>query len=356
MKITKVPGLGRFGIYVDDINLDQADGEQWQEIGRLQLEHLVTIIRPVETSLTKDIFYRMITSWGNVCWTRPYYLTKKYGMSMREIIKSGVLDIEDNLLNENERSWRANKKNPGMIRVTPKLSSDGKPLGIFGEGELLWHSNESGDVAFTPGVGLLGWESMTRSATGFCTSPDWYEKQSESFKSELNQLIVIHNYKPKSVNPRINEQQDPTYKVNFAPESDMRVPLVVKSPGGMTGIHLGSNTFDRIDGMNKNESDKLFRRIKSELITEENIYNHWYRSDKEIVLFDNSVTLHNRSVKAEDSNRLAFRIAHNYERLTGSKYVPFLQPSYNLLRDKILNIVENEMNEMSAFKPVPGNT
>ena len=38
---------------------------------------------------------------------------------------------------------------------------------MFAEGELLWHSNESGDIAFTPAVALLGVENVKQSATGF---------------------------------------------------------------------------------------------------------------------------------------------------------------------------------------------
>ena len=45
MKITKIPGLGRFGIFIDDVDFTTITNEEWMEIGQLHLQNLVTIIR-----------------------------------------------------------------------------------------------------------------------------------------------------------------------------------------------------------------------------------------------------------------------------------------------------------------------
>ena len=45
MKISKIPGLGRFGVFVDDVDFKTITEEEWLEIGKLHLENLVTIIR-----------------------------------------------------------------------------------------------------------------------------------------------------------------------------------------------------------------------------------------------------------------------------------------------------------------------
>ena len=45
MKISKIPGLGRFGHYIDDLDLNTVSDEQWHEIGQLHLKGLVTVIR-----------------------------------------------------------------------------------------------------------------------------------------------------------------------------------------------------------------------------------------------------------------------------------------------------------------------
>ena len=45
MKVSKIPGLGRFGIYIDDVDFDNLTQEEWADIGKLHLINLVTIIR-----------------------------------------------------------------------------------------------------------------------------------------------------------------------------------------------------------------------------------------------------------------------------------------------------------------------
>jgi hypothetical protein len=39
MKVSKIPGLGRFGIFIDDVDFEHMSDDQWMEIGRLHLEN-----------------------------------------------------------------------------------------------------------------------------------------------------------------------------------------------------------------------------------------------------------------------------------------------------------------------------
>ena len=34
MKISKIPGLGRFGIFIDDVDFNHLTDEEWLEIGK----------------------------------------------------------------------------------------------------------------------------------------------------------------------------------------------------------------------------------------------------------------------------------------------------------------------------------
>ena len=45
MKISKIPGLGNYGVYVDDVDFNHNTDEEWMEIGQLYLKNLVVIIR-----------------------------------------------------------------------------------------------------------------------------------------------------------------------------------------------------------------------------------------------------------------------------------------------------------------------
>jgi alpha-ketoglutarate-dependent taurine dioxygenase len=228
-----------------------------------------------------------------------------------------------------------------MIRVTGKTNARGEPLGVFDNGELLWHSNECSDPAFTPGVSLMGWEAMTGSCTGFATTVDWWEAQTEAFRSELRELITVNNYKSGSLNPILKEQQEQFYKNNMCPVPNGEIPLIIKSPGGIEGVHLPAVSFDYFKGMNREDSKKLYNRIWSEIFVSENIYEHWYKSDKDILIFDNSITLHNRRIENNgvSPDRVGLRIQFDYDKLV-PKYNPFYQEHFTIQRQQKMDIMK----------------
>lgn len=199
------------------------------------------------------------------------------------------------------------------------------------------------------GVSLMGWQNMVGSCTGFCTSADWYERQSDSFRKELDDMIVIHNYHRDRLQKDPIPDQEKFYKNNSCPDDNMDVPLIIRSPGGIKGVHLGINTFDYIDGMSKNDSDKLFAKIRYEMFSEEYIYKHWYQSDKDICLFDNSITLHNREIEhGLIPDRMGYRIQFDYDALTGGTYQPFFQQEYNDRRNEKIRLLGVAMEGMEV--------
>jgi hypothetical protein len=70
MKISKIPGLGRFGLFIDDADLTNITHEEWMEIGKLHLDSLVTIIR--NTKLNHFDYMKLIHKWGTPRNTSSY--------------------------------------------------------------------------------------------------------------------------------------------------------------------------------------------------------------------------------------------------------------------------------------------
>jgi alpha-ketoglutarate-dependent taurine dioxygenase len=345
MKITKIPGLGRFGVFVDDVDLTTISHDEWMEIGKIHLDSLVTIIRG--NDLDHATYYDLFTQWGTPRYSRPVNFYLKYGKSMKDLVLNNELDEADKNELRLGRLWQPDKRRPGMIRVTGKVNQNGDPLGVFDSGELLWHSNECSDPAFTPGVSLMGWENMTGSCTGFATTADWFESQTESFKSELRELTTVNNYKPASLNPVIKEQQEQFYKNNMCPIPNGEIPLIITSPGGIEGVHLPAVSFDYFKGMSKEASKKLYDQIWSEIITDKNIYEHWYKNDKDILIFDNSITLHNRRIENNgvSPDRVGYRIQFDYNKLVGD-YTPYRQEPFNLQRQERMAIMKKATEGM----------
>lgn len=328
MKVSKIPGLGRFGYFVDDIDFNHITEEEWLEIGKLHLNSLVTILRNV--NLTKEKYIEQIGKWGTPRDTASYYFTKKHHITPIEALNLNV-DVGDEdgkwlqflrpLLETDEQG-----RPLALLKVTGKKNEYGEPIGLFAEGELLWHSNESGNLLFTPGVSLLGETGMVGSSTGFMTTVDWYEKQSESFRSELDEMIVLHRFSPGKINPGLRKEQDMIIYKNMCPVDDARVPMVMRSPGGYKGLHFSVHTIHSVEGMSKAESDKLFERIAKELFVPEYTYDHWYKNNNDLCLFDNSITLHRRLGGVE--NRLAHRIQYDYNNIQEGEYNPYIQKEF----------------------------
>jgi alpha-ketoglutarate-dependent taurine dioxygenase len=197
---------------------------------------------------------------------------------------------------------------------------------MFAEGELDWHSNESGNLTFTPGVALMSNSGMVGSATGFLTTPDYYESVSDSFRSELDEMVVLHRFTPGKMNPGLREDQDFIMYKNMCPEDDVRIPMVIQSPGGHKGLHYSINTMHSIEGMSVEESQKVFEKINKELFVDKYIYDHWYKGDHDLCLFDNSITLHHRL--GGIAKRMAYRVQHDYNYLQDKPYVPYFQDEF----------------------------
>lgn len=344
MKVSKIPGLGRFGIFIDDVDFATLSDDEWLEIGKLHMQNLVTIIRDCNLHWQNQPEWLM--KWGDTRYGIRYNMLKKYqGKTWSQVVKLALTDspeIEDIDKIRLSNIARMQEIDPvtgrHVMRVSGKKDEKGNPLGMFAEGELEWHSNESGTLTFTPGVALLSSEGMTNSATGFLTTPDYYENVSNAFRSELDEMILLHRFTPGKINPGLRLEQDEVMHANMCPVDDTEIPIVMKSPGGIVGLHYSINTIYSIKGMTKEESDSVFKEINKELFTDKYIYDHWYKTNGDFCLFDNSITLHRRL--GDTTNRLAYRVQHDYSNLQEEFWQPYLKEEYaRKYEDEIVDFV-----------------
>jgi alpha-ketoglutarate-dependent taurine dioxygenase len=328
MKVSKIPGLGRFGVYIDDVDFNTITDEEWMEIGKLHLEKLVTVVR--NTNLTKEKQIEFIDRFGSSRFGTKNYFIGKYNrpwdyITAMALEDSKEIDALDKIIIKSCISAQEQTSiGKDITRVQGGYDENGNPLGMFAEGELLWHSNESGTLTFTPGVALLAAKNVIGSATGFVTTVDYYESVSDSFRRELDDMILIHRFTPGKICPGLNPQQDLIMNLNMCPHDGKEIPMVITSPGGIRGLHYSINTVWDIKGATQKESIEIFDRINKELFVDEYTYDHWYKNDGDLMLFDNSITLHRRLGNIKD--RLCYRIQHDYTHLQDSVWYPYSQP------------------------------
>tara|TARA_Y100000401_G_scaffold75524_1_gene61344 strand:+ start:209 stop:1255 length:1047 start_codon:yes stop_codon:yes gene_type:complete len=348
MKITKIPGLGRFGVFVDDLKIDDLNNDRWLLLGEEHLKNLVTIIRNIDF---KDVaeYKKWMKKWGQPVYLQMRELKRKYNIKKWSALDLLRIDKEDKEYIKDVRRMVASDdgKFNSVLRVTGNRTSDNKPMGLFGSGDLEWHCNDSGLLYSIPGISLLGHKNMTNSSTGFLTTVDWYEEQKDSFRKELDDTIVIHKY--NRIDPDGQGYYDPVVSrhvfndENIASELNNNeglpeIPLVRKSVYGYKGIHLGPSCY-QVVGLSLKESNKFLEHIRKSLFQEKYIYKHKYQTDNDLLIFDNSITLHNREGNRE--GRLAFRMPNDYSSLRDD-YNPYIQEPYKTdfkrIKDTYANI------------------
>lgn len=334
MKISKIPGLGSYGHYVDGVDFKTITDDQWMEIGQLHLKGLVTILRNV--SLTVDEYRERMLQFGPFKSNYRHTLKKIYGQDIDNLTSTDIDSI-------------SNKFHRDLITGRDVLFDEAPVMPVRYDSELLWHSNESGVLTFCPGISLLGDQFMVGSSTGFVQTADYYESVTESFRSELDEMIIIHKFTPgKFTKIELeNEWVKNIMQIGFCPFDGSEIPLVMQSPGGIRGLHCSSNTIAEIKGMSAADSAKVFAEINKGIFTDEYVFDHWYKQDNDLLLFDNSITMHRRL--GGDGKRLIHRIQFDYSNLLEKPWQPYFQEEYaELYKQQIKEVIDTL--DMPEFK------
>lgn len=345
MKISRIPNFGSFGVYVDDIDMNTMTQDQWLELGRLFVKELVVVFRNI--NITKSQYADWMPKWGPLKANIRMQFHKKYGGDFdatRPETWDGVSE-QDRLWLET-RATKLEETGDGryLTRVYGGKNEQGQAGGYFSHGEVHWHSNESSALNFSPGVSLLGWNDMADSATCFVQTVDLYEQVSESFRSELDEMILIHEYTPGKLNE--NEHTDQglavSMKMAFCPVDGSETPLVCTAPNGRRGLRYTVNSRAHIKGMADEQAQKVFAELDRLVFDEKWIYNHWYQGERrDLLLFDNSVTLHKRIGGLPE--RKAFRMQFDLSPCLDSAWRPWQHlPEY----EKIYNEEVKQMVEV----------
>ena len=312
-RITDIPELEGYGVFVDDIDFKNLSLREWKELGQLHLQKLVMVIRKSGLK-NKKVFYRVLKKWGEHRQNYAAILFDKYpwaeGQADKLLSSSEVSQEDKEYIKEFKRIGGHSRKEGNILRVTGK-KINGYRTGLFAHGELLWHSNECGDLAFTPGVALLGQHGMTKSATGFMVTTPYYYSVSDSIRSELDEMVLTHNFVEGKINA--NEENSIVYK-NMCPFPNTEIPMVIQSPAGIKGLHYSFNT---VTGSN---NDRLLAEVRKGL--EKYTYDYWWENDDDLLIFDNTIVQHRRL--GDTTDRLCLRYQFDYTYLHDGLYLSLI--------------------------------
>ena len=196
-------------------------------------------------------------------------------------------------------------------------------------------------------MAFYGWDHMEGSATGFVQTVDLYESFSESFRSELDEMVLTHKYVKGVANE--NEFTDDTLALHiknvFCPTDGAETPLVCTAPNGRRGLHYPANTRHGIKGMPQEQAGKVFAEIERQMFNGKYVYDHYYSSaGRDLCVFDNSVTLHHRI--GNHPERKGFRAQFDVSPIMDKPWLPWEHfPEYHR---KYIDEIHNMVNTVGG--------
>lgn len=186
---------------------------------------------------------------------------------------------------------------PGMQKVQCKYDERGRVLGFFADkAEMQWH--------FAFPVCFMGDDSLValhckesgdvETGTAIINMAQAYEDLSEDFRSELDELKVVHGYIPKGLYV-LNEGEEVSKDLedanrNATPE-EMEQDLI-QEVRGIRGICISPHCTKRIVG---DDDGFILETLMNHIMDPKYYQNLTYRLNKnDVILFDQKILLHKR--------------------------------------------------------------
>ena len=192
------------GLEVYDIDLD--DESECIELGKLVADQCIVLLdKKIDTK-------------------KLYQIQSKWGEDSRPIINNAVLTGKlpgkhwrDMFLSMGHIAREVDKEmNGAVLHVTYLRDKNGRPKGLFAEGELDWHSDQTSYEDAQRVIGLQSISDSENSQTQFLCTYDAYESLSSDMKSMVKELYIRHKWR-EIATPGLSADQMPLVKYNSVP-------------------------------------------------------------------------------------------------------------------------------------------
>lgn len=193
-----------------------------------------------------------------------------------------------------------------LSMVSFRQGEKNRPVGIFQNGELDWHSDQNGVDDGQRIIGLKSVSDTKNSQTQFLCTHDAYELLSSDMQSMVKELIVRHKWVDNAMSPGLSKNQTMITHYNMVPIDGMETKLYRETCTGLPGIKLPSHSFDGFRGISRDESDRILEELKKVCFDEKYIYTQDW-NDGQVVFMDQEITLHKRptNIKHGDKRTMA---------------------------------------------------
>lgn len=293
MRLVKLPNMPEpFGYEIQDVDLQRSTREEIVEFANLCKKHLVITFK--NQPISKERFAMLCYTWGS-----PH--------------KYADIDQFTDPETRGDLERMSFPHLPGLGRVTGIRDKDGNRTGMFADGQLDWHCNQSGTINPKCVVALQGVEGTHGTHTQFLEGVTAYNNLSAADKETVDGLVSVYGFKFDAVGPGASKAQQDIVHMNQNPVEGFEKPLVAVSPGGHRGINFSYTTIKGFKGKTDAENEELFAWLKSIVFVDERVYTHAW-DDGDVLFMDQIVTLHKRPTE-DCSKRLLHRMAFDFSKV-----------------------------------------
>ena len=279
-----------------DCDISKLTEQEYQDINELYLEKLIIVFenQPFETIPFTKLIHKMGTfaNWEQMLWNQDGSARPK-----TEFIDPFIFDGDDN--------------NYPLQRVTGETTDKGMATGIFGNGELDWHSNMNGDMDRARGVALQGAWNSENTHTAFMNTVSAYRDLPEDIKERCEGVVGDFEYAPENWAKGVPMPQLMAMKGFGIGNHKYQMDLLHEAFDGQKGLYFHFHNNCRFP-----TDPELKKILKEHCFQDKYVYNHkWHPGD--IVISDQVLTLHKRVEWEPEiiAKRVLHRITFHYDRI-----------------------------------------
>ena len=275
------PAPAALGAEVHGLDLRQLNDATFKRIHETWLHHLLLVFK--NQTLTAEDLVNLVNRFGTP-------------ISSKGLHQRGL----------EERTANQLFNLPPEVTVVTNVRENGKPVGILGDGEIVWHSDFSFKERPTAARMLVAMEVPPQDKGGntqFLNAYAAYDALPADYKKELsgktikqgNVIDTAMKLRPgASLNDDIHYIDGPSH------------PIISTHPDtGCNHLFLGRRHAAYVNGMTLEDSEAFLNRLWDYATQERFVYTHrWNKGD--VVVWDNRATVHKRDGFDPDSRRVLY--------------------------------------------------
>ncbi len=275
------PAPAALGAEVHGLDLRQLNDATFKRIHETWLHHLLLVFK--NQTLTAEDLVNLVNRFGTP-------------ISSKGLHQRGL----------EERTANQLFNLPPEVTVVTNVRENGKPVGILGDGEIVWHSDFSFKERPTAARMLVAMEVPPQDKGGntqFLNAYAAYDALPADYKKELsgktikqgNVIDTAMKLRPgASLNDDIRYIDGPSH------------PIISTHPDtGCNHLFLGRRHAAYVNGMTLEDSEAFLNRLWDYATQERFVYTHrWNKGD--VVVWDNRATVHKRDGFDPDSRRVLY--------------------------------------------------